>query len=86
MTQGQETGNIVVPSLADRGGSLLDLSSQLTGAVSSDDWANWLSQKLGYAVSAGEPYYTAGCSSNTQCVFPNAQIPTRFGRLRQNPC
>ncbi len=76
MTQGQETGKIVVPSLADRGGSLLDLSSQLTGSVSSDYWANQLSQKLGYAVSAGERYYSAGCSDNTQCVFPNAQIPT----------
>ena len=76
MTQGQETGNIVVPSLADRGGSLLDLSNQLTGTVSSDYWANQLSQKLGYPVSAGERYYSAGCASNTQCVFPNAQVPT----------
>ena len=31
MTQGQETGNITVPSLADRGGNLSDLTSQLTG-------------------------------------------------------
>ena len=37
-------------------------------------WANLLSQKLGYSVSAGEPYYTAGCNSAT-CVFPNATIP-----------
>ena len=35
MTQGQETGNIVVPSLADRAGNLSDLASQLTGNVSS---------------------------------------------------
>jgi carboxypeptidase family protein len=76
MTQGQETGNIVVPSIANRSGSLLDLSNQLTGAVSSDYWANQLSQKLGYSVVVGERYYSAGCSSNTQCVFPNAQIPT----------
>ena len=33
-----------------------------------------LSQKLGYAVSAGEPYYTQGCTSAT-CVFPGAIIP-----------
>ena len=28
MTQGQETGNIVVPSLSDRSGNLGDLASQ----------------------------------------------------------
>jgi len=81
MTQGQETGNIFVPSAADRGGNLLDLASQLTGKVSSTYGATQLSNKLGYAVQAGEPYYVAagatgqGCASNTQCVFPNAVIP-----------
>jgi Carboxypeptidase regulatory-like domain len=76
MTQGQATGNIVVPSLADRNGNLSDLASQLTGKVSSDYWASQLSQKLGYTVSAGEPYYTTGCSNAAQCVFPNAKIPS----------
>ena len=76
MTQGQETGIITVPSLADRSGNLSDLASQLTGKVSSTYWASQLSQKLGYQVSAGEPYYSAGCTSSTQCVFPNAKIPT----------
>ena len=75
MTQGQETGIITVPSAADRNGNLGDLASQLTGTVSTTYWANQLSQKLGYAVTAGEPYYTAGCGSTSQCVFPNAQIP-----------
>src|SRR5271165_4678427 len=27
-------------------------------------------------VTAGEPYYTQGCTSYAQCVFPNAQLPT----------
>ena len=76
MTQGQETGNIAVPSLADRGGNLSDLGAQLTGKVSTDYWASQLSQRLGYRVTAGEPYYTVGCTSSPQCVFPNAQIPT----------
>ena len=76
MTQGQDTGNIAVPSVADRSGNLADLSSQLTGKVSTDYWASTLSQRLGYAVTAGEPYYVAGCQSRTQCVFPNAEIPT----------
>ena len=75
MTQGQETGNIVVPSVADRNGNLADLASQLTGKVSSDYWASQLAQKLGYTVNAGEPYYTAGCNNTAQCVFPNATIP-----------
>ena len=66
MTQGQETGNIIVPSLADREGNLSDLTKQLTGTVSSDYWAAQLSQKLGYAVTAGEPYTS---------VFPNGVIP-----------
>ena len=66
MTQGQETGNIIVPSLADREGNLSDLAKQLTGTVSSDYWAAQLSQKLGYAVTAGEPYTS---------VFPNGVIP-----------
>ena len=81
MTQGQETGNIVVPSAADRAGNLLDLAGQLAGEVSSGYWATQLSQKLGYPVWAGEPYYAASggtspaCKSTTQCVFPGAQIP-----------
>jgi len=66
MTQGQETGNIIVPSLADREGNLSDLTKQLTGTVSSDYWAAQLSQKLGYSVTAGEPYTS---------VFPNGVIP-----------
>jgi hypothetical protein len=36
-----------------------------------------LSQKLGYAVSPNEPYYTRGCVSNSDCVFPNAIVPSR---------
>ncbi|MDR3764129.1 MAG: carboxypeptidase regulatory-like domain-containing protein [Acidobacteriota bacterium] len=76
MTQGQETGNITVPSVAARGGNLLDVSSQLTGTVSTTYWAQQLSSKLGYGVSPGEAYYAANCTNNTQCVFPNAVIPT----------
>jgi hypothetical protein len=34
-----------------------------------------LSQKLGYPVSTGEPYYTPGCNGPSQCVLPNATIP-----------
>ncbi len=66
MTQGQETGNIPVPSLADRTGNLSDLASQFTGSVSGAYLATQLSQKLGRTITAGEPYSQ---------VFPNSIIP-----------
>ena len=72
---GQSTGDILVPSAADRAGNLSDLASQLTGTVTGGYWANQLSQKLGYGVTPGEPYYVPGCTLNTTCVFPNAVIP-----------
>ena len=72
---GQSTGNLLVPSTANRAGNLADIADQLTGSVNGQSWANQLSQKLGYPVSAGEPYYTPGCTSNGSCVFPNAVIP-----------
>jgi hypothetical protein len=74
--QGTDTGLIPVPSLQDRAGNLSDQASSLAGStVSGAYWANLLSQKLGYAVTAGEPYYTPGCVSPSQCVLPNATIP-----------
>ncbi len=73
--QGIDTGVIVVPSLADRGGNLQDALGSLTGSVSGAGWAQVLSQRLGYAVSNGEPYYQAGCTTSAQCVLPNGQIP-----------
>jgi len=75
MTQGIDTGLIAVPSLADRSGDFSDAASSLTGKVNGQYWANLLSQKLGYTVQPGEPYYTTGCVSAAQCVFPNAVIP-----------
>jgi len=76
-SQGIDTGLIPVPSLANRAGNLSGLSDSLTGTVGGPYLANLLSQKLGYAVSANEPYYTAGCAASNQCVFPNAVIPQR---------
>jgi len=74
-SQGVDTGLFPVPSLADRGGDLGDRAGSINGSVGGPFLANLLSQKLGYAVSANEPDYTPGCSSNLQCVFPNAVIP-----------
>jgi hypothetical protein len=83
-TQGVDTGQIAVPSNQDRLGNLLDLASSFvtTNAggntvpttVSGPHFASLLSSKLGYAVAAGEPYYTPGCT-NATCVFPGAVIP-----------
>ena len=74
-TEGVPTGLITVPSAQERSGDFLGQASSLTGKVSGTYLASLLSQKLGYAVSAGEPYYTTGCSSTSACVFPGATIP-----------
>jgi len=74
-TESVDTGLISVPSLANRTGDFSDQASSLTGTVISPFFASQLSSKLGYPVSAGEPYYTAGCISSAVCVFPNAIIP-----------
>jgi len=75
--QGEDTGLIPVPSLANRSGNLADQSDSLTGEVGGPYLAGLLSQKLGYAASANEPYYFPGCASTSACVFPNAVIPER---------
>jgi hypothetical protein len=76
-TQGIETGNIPVPSLAERAGDLSGIADQLTGNVNGSSWAGVLAQRLGYPVSSGEPYYLPGCTTAQQCVFPNAFVPSR---------
>lgn len=73
--QGIETGLLPVPSLANRSGNLSDQAASLTGAVNGSFLANLLAQKLGYAVTPGEPFFSSGCTSTSQCVFPNFIIP-----------
>jgi hypothetical protein len=85
--EGVETGDISVPSLQDRAGNLSDQAASFVTTdasgntvpttVSGPYLAAILSQKLGYTVSAGEPYYAAGCATSSSCVFPNAVIPMR---------
>jgi Carboxypeptidase regulatory-like domain len=70
-----DTGLIPVPSLANRAGDFSGNPGSLTGTVSGPFLAGLLSQRLGYAVSANEPYFTPGCTNSAQCVFPNALIP-----------
>jgi hypothetical protein len=61
-TQGVSTGNISVPTAAERNGNFDDL----TGSVSGPYLATLLSQQLGYPVTSGEPYTS---------VFPHGNIP-----------
>jgi hypothetical protein len=64
--QGIDTGLIPVPTLAERSGNFSALANQLTGSVAGPYLANLLSQKLGYTVTANEPY---------SAVFPGGIIP-----------
>jgi len=75
--QGVETGIVSVPSLANRAGDFSDSANTLTGKVNGAFLAQTLANpnRLGYGVTVGEPFYTPGCVSNSQCVFPNAKIP-----------
>ena len=63
-----------MPSNADRAGNLADLAQNLSGTVSGPYLATLLTQKLGYPIVQGEPYYVPGCT-RTNCVLPNATIP-----------
>jgi hypothetical protein len=47
------------------------------GSVQGQQLATNLASRLGYGVNVGEPYYSAGCTSNATCVFPNAIVPQR---------
>jgi Carboxypeptidase regulatory-like domain len=75
--RGISGGKIPVPTTDQRNGDFSGpaIASALTGSVSSLYWASVLSQRLGYAVTSGERYYTPGCNSPAQCVYPNAIIP-----------
>ena len=78
--EGIETGIVSVPSLLNRSGNFSDSASSLTGKVNGASLAQTLSGRLGYQVNNGESFYAPGCTSNTQCVFPNAIIPQQaFG-------
>ncbi len=77
MTRGVDTGLIPVPSALNRAGDFSDIAGTLTGTVNGQYWADRLTQRLGYTVTPGEPYYTPGCGSTANCVLPNAKIPQR---------
>ena len=67
------TQNFQVPSMGNRAGTFS--AADIGGSVQGTGWANTLSNRLGYAVSDGEPYYADGCTSTADCVFPGGNIP-----------
>jgi hypothetical protein len=84
--QGAETGIVNLPSADQLQGNFGP--GVLTGAVDLNpspcagcvDWAARLSQRLGYTVTSGEPYWVPGCNTlaNSQaglCVFYGGNIP-----------
>jgi hypothetical protein len=79
--RGVGTGLVRVPTLAERQGifspdDFVDANgTPLT--VNGAYWASVLSQRLGYTVTAGQPYSTPGCASTANCVFPGGVIPSR---------
>lgn len=79
IVSGASTGEIPVPTVAERGGDFSADTSQLTGTVQGPAWASILGARYGTTVTVGEPYYTAGCTTaNPICVFPNGVIPGPF--------
>ncbi|MFI5058985.1 MAG: TonB-dependent receptor domain-containing protein [Candidatus Acidiferrales bacterium] len=73
-----QTVNTVLPSAADRTGNLADQAASLSGSVGGQAFAKTLSQRLGYTVTQGEPYFSGPACAATgpnPCVFPGAIIP-----------
>ena len=75
LTEGIDTGDIAVPSLAERGGDFSQVP--LTGSVNGSAWAAQLSSALGQTVTPGEPYAQ---------VFPTGRFRNPSGRPRRNIC
>jgi hypothetical protein len=81
--QGAETGLVTVPTTAEREGKFDPSVFTTTNSagqtvpttIDGPYWAQVLSQRLGYAVTQGEPYSVAGCTSTAACVFPGGVIP-----------
>jgi hypothetical protein len=76
VVQGVSSTNVGVPTPAERSGDFSAVAGSINGVVTGNTWKDQLTSELGYPVSVNEPYYAPGCTSNTQCVFPDAQVPS----------
>ena len=73
----------VVPSVLQKTGDFSDLENPadvFTGTVRGNDgdpnnFPAVLTQRLGYPVVKGEPYWFQGCTATDACVFPGANGP-----------
>ena len=92
---GAPTAALELGNFSSIAGSFVDAHGNPTTVVSctppmsncdpANNWAKVLSNQLGYTVTPGEKYYFAGCTLNTQCVLPNAQLsPTLFNPISTN--
>ena len=89
--QGAETGIVSLPSAAEHqgqfdpailapngpDGTCLTSTNCVDGTSAPGGWPDRLHQRLGYAVTSGEPYSFPGCTSTAQCVFPGGLIPQK---------
>ena len=87
--RGLASSTAFIPSTNEIGGDFSDATNvgygNLTGVVKGSNTGNHtmvqtLSQRLGYAVHSGEPYWVAGCNTTADalagtCVFPGRVIP-----------
>jgi hypothetical protein len=73
---GASTGIVQLPTTNARNG-VFTPSTFGTKVVQGAAWAQTLSQRLGYTVTNGELYSSAGCANTAQCVFPGGVIPRR---------
>lgn len=65
------------PTAATESGNFTAIANNLNGSVTGAGWATQLNQQLNLpagTITPGEKYYTSGCTSYSQCVFPNAQL------------
>jgi hypothetical protein len=79
-TRGVDSGIVTVLTDAQRQGNFSSSASStftntVGGGLASPYFATILSQRLGYGVESGEPYFTPGCINTSQCVFPGGIIP-----------
>ncbi|HWB98335.1 MAG TPA: carboxypeptidase-like regulatory domain-containing protein, partial [Bryobacteraceae bacterium] len=80
--RGVSSGLVQLPSASQREGDFSGLnafvdSSGEPATVQGPYWAQVLSKRLGYTVTAGEPYSPENCTSTLNCVFPGGVIPQR---------
>jgi hypothetical protein len=88
LVSGATTPVLHVPSQSERSGDFSDLATvgynpiigQVRGGPGPDSMNAVLSQRLGYTVTSGEPYWVPGCNTPADaqagtCVFPGAIIP-----------